>query len=53
MHLGKALPKLNSWKTDKNVPLVIDGLSTKSLFAITIVDEGAKDIVLMWHEYCL
>lgn len=44
MHLGKALPKLNSWKTDKKRPFsIIDGLSTKSLFAITIVDEGAKE----------
>ncbi|KAL6931483.1 hypothetical protein ACO0R3_002948 [Hanseniaspora guilliermondii] len=39
-HLGKALPKLNFWKTDKKRPFsIIDGLSTKSLFSITIVDD--------------
>lgn len=40
-HLGKALPKLNFWKTDNKRPFsIIDGLSTKSLFSITIVDDS-------------
>lgn len=47
-HLGKALPKLNFWKTDKKRPFsIIDGLSTKSLFSITIVDDSKDGNTLM------
>lgn len=47
-HLGKALPKLNFWKTDNKRPFsIIDGLSTKSLFSITIVDDSKDGNKLM------
>lgn len=51
VHHGKALPKLNSWKTDKKRPFsIIDGLSTKSLFSITIVDETKPNGMNTVHD---